>query len=319
LKIQALWHINPVSSDILRSEPEIQKNQCLLQSKYSLISVGTERTVSMGKVPVDLHDSMAVPYMKGAFSFPVKYGYSLVGKVLKGPSEWMGRNVHLMHPHQDYCYSNLSDLFILPPTIPLKRATLISNMETAVNAIWDSQVSIGDRVVVVGFGLIGSLVALIVRQIPGVEVQVVEIDKSRQQVARSLGFGVSDSCKKNHFDMAFHASGSATGLQNAIDAVGLEGPIIELSWYGNRKVDISLGTTFHSLRKQLISSQVSFIPSTKQSGWDFKRRKKTVLNLLHNPVFDHLLDTEVPFKESPSVFEKIRNNDWEPLTCVVKY
>ncbi len=317
--MQALWHLNSSVSKIQHDEEANSEGDCLVQARYSLISLGTERTIALGKVPPPLFESMKVPYMEGNFTFPVKYGYSLVGVVKEGPTQLLEKAVHLMHPHQDYCRVQATDLFLIPKAIPLKRATLASNMETAVNAVWDSQISLGDRVLVVGFGLIGSLVALLAKQLPGVEVQITETNELRKQKAQELKFAVINDLEKDRYDIAFHTSGTAQGLQTAIDAVGMEGRIVELSWYGDKTVELNLGTQFHTLRKKIVSSQVSSIPANKRHRWNYHRRKQTVFKLLENPIYDQLLDAEIPFFQTPQVFHQIRTGQWQPLTALVKY
>ena len=308
--IKALWHLSAEKSQIVE-EPlsSIDHQQIAVKSHYSLISSGTEYLVASGQVPSQLHQSMQVPHMGGSFSFPIKYGYSLVGKVSsEGPLK--DKMVHLLYPHQNCCTVNTADLFVIPNGIPPKRATLASNVETALTAIWDSQVSIGDRVLVVGFGMIGALVARLLSFLPAIKLGIVEKNPARQQLAKQMGFQIWEPAEHDlPFDLAFHSSASAAGLQTAIDAVGLESKIIELSWYGEKISPLVLGGSFHQQRKQIISSQVSRLPSSYQARWDFKRRKETVFELLKNPTFDQHVTHEVPFDESPMFFEQLRKRD----------
>lgn len=319
MKSKALWHISKnqtavVETDLNPSTPD----QILIQSKYSLISTGTENLVAQGKVPLSLHQEMKVPYMKGHFTFPLKYGYSVVGEVLSD-GNWKGQLVHLMHPHQDYIFADLRSVTVLPPSIPLKRAVLTSNVETAVNAIWDSQVSIGDKVLVVGFGMIGSLVARLLSLMPAVEVVVLEQDPYRKKLAIEMGFKILEE-KTLSFDCSFHASGSSGGLQLCIDLVGKEGTIVELSWYGTKSSTISLGGEFHYQRKRIISSQVGQIPTNKSHRWNYSRRKQLVFELLNNPLFDRHLTHDIPFDSTPLFFQNLRESkQTDGLAWVINY
>ena len=317
----ALWHLSPESSALRPAGSALPvAGYCEVETLYSFISIGTERLVASGQVPVHLHESMKVPYMEGSFSFPLKYGYSLVGKVTEGPEKLKEKIVHLLHPHQDKCLVLPEDVFVLPDNIPPQRATMASNLETALNAIWDSGVSIGDKVLVVGFGLIGSLVARLLSQIPAVQVVVIEVDAIRIQMAEKMGFNAAQASNiPADFDLAFHCSSHENGLQTCIDHLGVEGKVIEMSWYGNKAVNIQLGGTFHSQRKAIISSQVSSLPASKQARWGFYRRKQVVFELLQNDLFDQHISTTIHFTELPALFEKIRNEKTHQLSYVVEY
>ena len=314
---QALWHLSAGKTGIGEAHyPE--DAECSVRSLYSLISTGTERLIASGQVPSSLYATMRVPYMEGDFSFPVKYGYSLVGEVQEGPEEILGKKVHLLHPHQNFCRVKLNDLTILPDEVPARRATLTSNVETAVNAVWDSEVSVGDRVLVVGFGIIGSLTARLLQSIAGVEVWVYDADVHRTELANKLGFRSVDRVLYN-FDMAFHCSSSSEGLQSCIDHVGLEGKVIELSWYGQQPVSLQLGGSFHQQRKQIVCSQVSSIPSARKARWDFHRRKAVVMELLKNPVYDQHLGETVAFEKVPALFQQLRKGSLSALSWIIAY
>ncbi len=318
-KATACWHLSQHTSSLQEAVilPNEQQN-CLIRSLYSLVSTGTERLVASGKVPPAVYTEMQVPYMEGSFSFPVKYGYSLVGRVEEGPASLLHRTVHLLHPHQDLCFVNPQDVFVVPDQIPPQRAILASNLETALNAVWDAQVSIGDSVVVVGFGIIGSLTARLLQLLPAVQVAVLELDPTRSRLAEAMGFTLANP-EEDHFDIAFHTSGSAEGLQACLDKVGAEGKVIEVSWYGDQPVTLQLGGSFHHGRKQLISSQVSHLPVHRLARWDFIRRKAVVFELLKLPVFDQHITKTIPFQELPTLFDALRTGSLSELCWSVAY
>ena len=318
MQAKALWHLSPTQSTVKEEELAVpDTGNILLQSVFSLISNGTERIVASGLVPKELQAHMGVPYMGGSFEFPIKYGYSLVaqGKALEGgePSFF-----HVMHPHQDQLVVSSAAIQEIPTTIPPKRAVLTSNVETAVNAVWDSGVSIGDKVMVVGFGLIGSLVARVLSLLPAVDVVVAETNTYRSQLAQQMGFTIYSDAQE--FDIAYNTSANAEGLQLGVEAVGNAGKVVELSWYGTKLTPIHLGGSFHYGRKQIISSQVSQIPVERTLRWDYARRKQVVFKLLENPIFDEHLTHEIAFEETPNFFEKLRNGQLtDGLSWVVKY
>ncbi|MDN5212022.1 zinc-binding alcohol dehydrogenase [Fulvivirgaceae bacterium BMA12] len=322
METTALWHLS-ASSTILKTT-NIRNDHsvsCLIKSLYSLISTGTERLVAQGKVPDNLQEAMKVPYMEGSFGFPLTYGYSLVGEVIEGPEHLIGKNVHIMHPHQSMLYANQAHIAPIPEDIPSKRAVLVSNLETAVNAVWDSEVTVGEKVLVAGFGIIGALLCQILRKFPAIDLQVLEPNQTRREMARSWGFNVAETITLTEpsFDVAFNTSSHENGLQFCIDSVGYEGKVVELSWYGDQSVNINLGKSFHHLRKQIISSQVSQIPGHKLNRWDHQRRKALVFDLLKDPFFDELLTDEISFQDSPVFFQDLRNGTIDSIGTTIKY
>jgi threonine dehydrogenase-like Zn-dependent dehydrogenase len=228
--------------------------------------------------------------------------------------------VHVLHPHQNRCVVRLEDVYPLPPEVPPPRATLASNLETAVNVLWDAQVGLGERVLVVGFGIVGSLVARLLSFIPGVELEVVDTTPAKQRLAQAMGFRTPHADDLEPvFDLAIHASASSAGLQMALDHVGFEGRVIELSWYGTRPVSVHLGGTFHHQRKRIISSQVSTIAPMQRPRWDNRRRKDLVFTLLQRPEFDAHITHTVPFTDLPGVFQQLAHVPTAGLAYVVDY
>jgi threonine dehydrogenase-like Zn-dependent dehydrogenase len=296
MKAKALWHLNNTKTAIL--EEEIVENgniKLLIKAKYSGISSGTETLVAKGQVTGTLKQNMIVNYMGGSFDFPIKYGYSLVGETDDG------RYVHLMHPHQDKLFVREADLFTIPANLPLKRATLLSNMETTINAVWDAKLKGSEKVLIIGFGGIGALLALTVKLYTGINPTVYELDISKLTKAKDLGF-LSDN---GDFDVIFHTSSSNEGLQFAIDHVRKDGSVIELSWYGNKQLNLNFGGNFHYNRVKLISSQVSTI-SPFAPIQSYQERKEIACELLINNIFDEVISQEILFEDSPAYFDILK-------------
>ena len=310
MKAKALWHVDEYTTTII--EEDIFKTDAknvFINTKYSFISSGTETLVSRGFVPNGLKEKMTVNYMGGSFNFPIKYGYSLVGETSDG------LNVHLMHPHQNCLYAKESDLYIIPAGLPLKRATLLSNMETTINAVWDAQLKGNEKVLVIGFGGIGALLAQTIKSYAQINPCVMEPDQNKMNKAEELGF----SFIGGEYDVIFHTSASNQGLQYAIDHVCKDGVVIELSWYGNRQMNLCLGGNFHYNRVKLISSQVSVV-SPFAPIKSFKERKDIACSILLNNVFDEIITNEVSFNDLPSYFDGLKNSDNKTaLATIVKY
>lgn len=321
MEIKELWHISGTDSVIQKSQVDETLAEAVVQSYYSFISAGTERIVSMGQVPGQIANQMRVPYMKGNFPFPVSYGYSVVGKVIKGPDKLKSRFVHLLHPHHDFVLAKEQDIFLIPDKVPAKRAVFASNMETVVNAIWDSKFQLGDRILIAGFGTVGALLALTLMQFPGINVMITDRNRERKNFIKACGIELFEEGinSDEQFDICFHCTGNENGLQLCIDHARMEGKIIELSWYGNKNVNVNLGGSFHIGRKTIISSQVSNIPVDKKTFWDFKKRKELVFKLLENNIYDRLPCLEIPFTDSPKFFNRLRNDIINEQGLIIRY
>ncbi len=321
MQAHSLWFSDKGKAELQKEDlSPLKSGYCHIRTINSSISLGTESLVFKGKVPQSLFEEMRCPYMEGSFAFPLKYGYSLVGEVVDGPAEIQGKLVHLLHPHQDQCQVRVSDISLIPSFIPPARATLASNMETAVNAIWDSQLAMGEKILVVGFGLIGALIAQLASFHPGIQVDICEVDYQQSLLAQKLGFSIINKEEiSNDYDLAFHTSGNGEGLQTALDSLGFEGRVIELSWYGTQSLSIQLGTSFHSMRKKIICSQVSHVATSQRARWNYKRRKDLVFSLLKNPVFDSFITDQSFFSDLPQVFEEKLENLSARLAYLVSY
>ncbi len=321
-RARALWFLKPYSSVIKDIElPALDSSSLKIQTLYSSISPGTERLVFQGLVPIASQDYMAVPYMEGDFSFPIKYGYSLVGEVIEGNDDYSGKLVHVMHPHQDKIVVNEKDIRLIPDTISAKRATLISNLETCINGIWDAGLQIGDKILIVGFGAIGSLLALTLKQMQFYEVDVVDIDPVKLDHARRLGISSlpHDDVSSDTYDVSFHCSASGSGLQQAIDSIAQAGKVIELSWYGSKEISLHLNTSFHIKRKRIISSQVSTIPEHQSARWNYLRRVELVKIILENREFEKLITSEIRFEDTPQHFTELSHQGNKDLSLVIQY
>lgn len=299
----------------------MEPDELIVRSLYSYISAGTERTIicnpPKNKV---ISKEMAVPYMLGNFNSEFTYGYSLVGEVIEGTDKWLGKTIHVMHPHQEYAMVKERDVYCIPDGISSKAATLISNLETVINAVWDSELTLGDKVLIVGFGNIGALLASVVKRIPGVDVYISETNQTRKEFAIKQNFNVlSLSELKDNFTISFNTSNSESGLQLAIDQTSIEGKVVELSWYGPRNISLELGGSFHYGRKQLISSQVSRIPAKKRLYFDYKSRKDLVIKLLSEIDFNFMLNIEVPFQNAPEIYNQLINDKINEIGLLFNY
>ena len=298
---EALWYVAPGRAEI-RPEPGRipAPGELCVRALYGALSRGTERLVLSGGVPESEYERMRAPFMGGAFPFPVKYGYSIVGRVEDGPAE-AGEVVFALYPHQDRFTLPADAVVPLPDGIPPSRAVLAANMETALNGIWDASPGPADRIAVVGAGVLGALVARLCARLPAAQVTLVDIDPRREELARTLGVDfAAPEAAPGDCDLVFHASASAAGLATALRLAGEEATVLELSWYGADDVAVPLGKAFHSRRLRLVSSQVGNVAPSHRARWSRRRRLAAALALLADPALDALLAPAIAFHDLPS-------------------
>jgi len=306
--------------DLLSGKDDPGMTHVKVRTMFSGLSRGTERLVFEGKLPRSEWQRMRAPHQEGDFPFPVKYGYAAVGLVEHGPDALQGKAVFGLFPHQDQWLARAEDVVLLPGGVPPRRAVLAANMETALNGVWDGGVSAGHNVLIVGAGVLGLLVAAILGRMPGVHLGIVDVRPERAALARPLGadfFAPQDApCGA---DIVFHTSASEAGLRLALDCAGFEGRIIEMSWFGDRSVNLPLGEAFHSQRLRMISSQVGHVAPAQRARWSHRRRLEAALALLDDPRLDALITEEVAFDDLPRELPRLLSEDAPGLATAIRY
>jgi threonine dehydrogenase-like Zn-dependent dehydrogenase len=291
-----------------------------VRAHYSGVSRGTESLVFRGEVPASQYEAMRAPFQEGRFPAPVKYGYSSVGEVIEGPDALVGRAVFCLHPHQDLYRVPATAVTPLPEGLPPARAVLAANMETALNGVWDAKPGPGDRIVVVGAGVVGMMAAWLCSRLPAADVLVYDVDRRRAEPANALGLSFTDADPQGaEADLVIHASGQEAGLRSALAAAGMEATVLELSWYGTRRVTLPLGEAFHSRRVTLKSSQVGRLPQERAARWNHRRRMEKALELLLDPRLDGLISGESPFEDLPRVMSEISGDGSGALCHRIRY
>ncbi|MEU7935656.1 zinc-dependent alcohol dehydrogenase [Micromonospora echinofusca] len=318
---RAFWLRTPGRGEI-RSVPLAAPGpgEVLVRSRYSGVSRGTETLVFAGRVPADQYAAMRAPFQEGDFPAPVKYGYLNVGVVEQGPAELRGRTVFCLHPHQSAYVVPAEAVVPVPDAVPPARAVLAGTVETAVNALWDAAPLVGDRVSVVGAGMVGCCVAALLARFPGVRVELVDTDPTRAEVAAALGVGFAPpQGATGGRDLVVHASATAAGLQRSLELLRPEGTVVELSWYGDRTVALALGGAFHSGRLTVRASQVGAVAPARRDSRSFADRLGLALDLLADPAFDALLTGESRFAELPDVLARLTAGSLPALCHLITY
>ncbi|MGW1744677.1 zinc-dependent alcohol dehydrogenase [Streptomyces sp. NPDC002092] len=317
---RAFWLSRPGLGEIRSVDlPEPAEGEVLVRSLFSGVSRGTETLVFRGGVPESQHAAMRAPFQEGEFPAPVKYGYLSVGRVEEGPEELVGRTVFCLYPHQTRYVVPVSAVTVVPDTVPAERAVLAGTVETAVNALWDAAPLVGDRIAVVGGGMVGCSVAALLARFPGVRVQLVDADPARAKTAEALGvdFALPEDALGER-DLVVHASATEQGLARALELLAAEGTVVELSWYGDRKVSLPLGEAFHSRRLTIRSSQVGTV-SPARANRSYADRLALALDLLADPALDALITGESAFEELPEVMPRLANGEIPALCHRVRY
>lgn len=300
--MQALWLTDKECAELREEElPPHDEGKMRIRSRFGAISRGTEALVFHGSVPESEYATMRAPLQQGDFPFPVKYGYAVVGTIVSGPAERLGETAFCLHPHQNIFDAPPQMVIPLPASVPAERAVLAANMETALNGLWDADILPGDKVAIVGGGLVGLLVAYLAAGIPGTEVAIVDINGDRKRLAETFGCNfttpVEAQSKPGDRDVVIHTSASNAGLATAISLAGFEARIVEMSWYGERMPDVPLGGRFHSQRLSIIGSQVGHVPPGRRSRWPLSRRMGKALELLADSRLDALISGETAFHD----------------------
>ena len=306
MKTRALWYVGEAQAELrLHILPALGPQQVRVASLFSALSRGTESLVWRRQVPRALAQEMRAPFQEGEFGGPVKYGYCSVGRVLAlgeaVDTLEQGQVVFCLHPHQDVYQVPAAALTPVPAGVPARRAVLAANLETALNAVWDAAPGPGDRITVVGAGVVGALVAWLCAQIPATDVQLVDLNPDKAELAQALGakFCLPGEAEGQQ-DLVVHASTSQAGLALSLELAGIEAQVVELSWYGDQSPSVPLGRAFHSRRLSLKCSQVGRIPPSRAPRWDYARRLQTVMTLLYAPVLDQLLEPEISLADLPA-------------------
>jgi hypothetical protein len=318
---QALWYVRPGVAEI-RAETlaPLAPGHVRVRALFGALSRGTEALISAGRVPPSEFERMRAPFMVGSFPFPVKYGYSTVGRVEAGAAALLGKTVFVLHPHQSLFDVPAGAVAVLPEGVPPQRAVLAANMETALNAVWDAAPWPVGRVAVVGAGVVGALVAYLCAQSPGTDVTLVDINPARAELARQLGvkFAKPDAAPAE-CDLVVHASATAAGLATALGLAAFEATVLELSWYGDAQVPVPLGGAFHSRRLKLIASQVGHVAPSHRKDWTHRRRLAAAIEKLADARLDALLLPAVAFADLPARLADILDGKSGVLCQLISY
>lgn len=320
LAARAVW-FRATRAVELRAErvPPPGHGEVRVQTIASALSHGTERLVYRGEVPTDM--PLDLPTLAGSFAFPIKYGYAAVGRVRDiGPgvaSHAVGDPVFVLHPHQSVFNVPSHMALRLPPDLDPLLGVFTANLETAVNIVHDTPLHFGETALVLGQGVVGLLVAQVLRLAGARRILAIEPSALRQELAQKVGVDAvfapgGDLAGKLRAanagrapDVAIEVSGNGAALQTAIDMVADDGTVVVASWYGIKAVTLQLGGHFHRGRVRMRSSQVGQLNPELGRRWDVARRTATVLDLLPRLTLAPLITNRVPLSEAAEAYRLI--------------
>jgi 2-desacetyl-2-hydroxyethyl bacteriochlorophyllide A dehydrogenase len=337
MRTLSLWFTGPSSAEIKESmvNPP-QKNEVLVHTLFSGISSGTEMVVYRGETAEEDAKDISLPTIEGSFNFPIKYGYSNVGKVIAAGPEAVyfkpGDIVFVHAPHQKE-YVVPEDLaFKLPENILPEEGVFLANLETSVNCLLDSDFYLGENVVIFGQGVVGLLLTQVFRLAGAGKIIAVDKIARRRNISIAVGADYSFSPDEDDFiakilaltdekgaDLAIEASGNPEALNLALKTVAFQCTVMVISWYGIRPAILYLGKEFHRKRLKLQSSQVSHINPGLYPRWDKKRRMDIALRLLPRLQLKELISHVYPFYKAPEVFQEIDVNPEDVVQVILKY
>lgn len=321
----------------LRDEilPDLGADDVLVESICSAISAGTEMLIYQGRFPRTLETDSVISGLRGGFKYPLAYGYACVGKVVEVGNmvngEWKDRLVFSFQPHTSHFITKTDALFCIPDSLLPESACLFPNMETAVNLVQDAAPIFGERVLVLGQGIIGLLTASLLQEFP-LET-LVTADPYELRRRASLKLKVSEALDPNsenfqndlsvyaqrRFDLTFELSGDPSALDDALSLTCFSGRIIIGSWYGEKKVEVDLGGAFHRSRIKLISSQVSTIAPELSARWDKTRRFEAAWRALERVKPEKWITHRFPIESAEDAYRLLDENPQEAIQILVTY
>lgn len=319
----------------LRQEdlPAPGSGEVQVRTTHSAISAGTELLVYRGEAPQGAAADESLAALPGTLAYPLKYGYCTVGRVAAlGPDvagEWEGRRVFAFNPHESAFNAPIDELQTLPENLAEKDAAFLPNMETAINLLLDGNPRLGERVAVLGQGVVGLLTTALLARHPLAGLAAVDRYPARGQRAPDFGAdqcftpdqesAVQAALGPAGADLVYELSGQPEALNLALDLVGPEGRIVVGSWYGTRRAAIELDESFHRGRVQIISSQVGRIPPALSGRWDRARRFALAWELLAAVRPSRLVTHRFPLEQAAEAYALLAEQPEAALGVLLSY
>jgi 2-desacetyl-2-hydroxyethyl bacteriochlorophyllide A dehydrogenase len=337
-----LWFTQPGTVEIRQQTlPTLKPDEVLVRTLYSGISAGTEMLVYHGQIPSGMALDTGLETLKHHQAcFPLQYGYAAVGRIEQlgqqvDPS-WSGKVVFAFQPHASHFISTPAQLIMVPEKTDPLAAVFLANTETAVSLVLDGNPQLGEKVVVLGQGIVGLLLTAILAKFPLAGLYALDRFGGRRTRASNLGADMtcdpestSDlaSLKKklaresvgNGADLVYELSGVPEAINLAIELCGYSGRIVAGSWYGTRTAGLQLGGSFHRNRIRFSSSQVSTIAPELTGRWDKARRFDTAWQMIDQIRPESLVSHRIPFDSAAKAYQLLEKTPEQALQVVFEY
>lgn len=326
---RSLWFTGPRQIAVRETDiPAPAPGEVLVETDLSAISAGTEMLVYRNQFTQHLSVDASITGMDSHFSYPLTYGYACVGQVLQcgdgiDAAAWQGRYVFAFHPHASHFTASPANLIAIPDGIAPEDAIFAPNMETAVNFMQDGRPLLGERVAVLGLGVVGLLTTALLTGFPLEQVLVVDHHAKRRDAATGAGATTAsdpDHMTASHeFDLVYELSGSPAALNTAIDLVGYGGRVVVGSWYGNKSAPVDLGGFFHRGRVQIISSQVSSIDPSLEGRWTKARRFDMTWEMIRRVRPSRWITQRYPVEQAAEAYQLLDTHPEDTIQVVLTY
>ncbi|MBV8161656.1 MAG: zinc-binding alcohol dehydrogenase [Acidimicrobiia bacterium] len=308
--------------------------EVVVQTTSSAISAGTELLVYRDRVPPTMALDASIPGLTGPPTFPMKYGYAAVGRVVElgygVDGAWEGRRVFCLHPHESHFVAGTDELAPVPAAVGTEDACFLASAETAVTFVMDGRPIVGERVAVFGQGVVGLLTTALLARFPLEMLVAVDRHRARRELALALGAhravdpqspaGQDELARlAGSFDLTYELSGTPAVLDAAIAVTGRSGRVVIGSWYGVQRADVDLGGAFHRSRMRLISSQVSTIDPRWSGRWDRERRRQAAWRLVEAARPGRLVTHRVPLAEASAAYELLDRHPEQAVQVLLCY
>lgn len=312
----------------LRGEdvPEPGKGEVLVETELSAISAGTELLLYRGEVEPGAALDENLASLVGTASYPFAYGYAAVGRAKAcgegAPLELVGRRVFAFEPHRSHFLARASELRLVPDEVPSECAVLLPTFETAVGFVQDGRPIMGERVLVVGQGVVGLVTTALLARFPLARLVTVDRWEPRRRLSIEMGAALSlapEDLDERDFDLTFELSGAPSALDVAVRATGFEGRVIVGSWYGGKRAELDLGTHFHRGRLHILSSQVSRLSGHLLSRWTKERRMDVALESLRSLPTDDLISHRIPLERAAEAYRLLDESPEDCLQVLLTY
>jgi len=307
--------------------PTPAPGELLIQTDLSAISAGTELLFLHGQVPTAMSVDSTLAALDGEVRYPLRYGYACTGRVIAAGAEsdaaWVGRRVFAFQPHTSHFTAPVTQLIPVPDGLTPAQAALLPNMETAVNLVMDGQPVLGERVAVVGLGVVGLLTVALLARFPLTHLLAIDPLPARRALALQLGTHAAltpeAASSAGDCDLTYEVSGAPAALNTALALTGYAGRVVIGSWYGIKQAPIDLGGAFHRSRIRLLASQVSTLDPRWLGRWDKVRRFAVAWEMLRRIDAGALITHRLPVAQAPEAYRLLDQEPHQALQVLLEY